>query len=42
MKKTWLNGYASEFSVDYDPILGNIKKSMSIVHGNFMFKYDIK
>ena len=42
MKRTELNGYVYEFSVDYDPNLGDINKAMPTFHNYFMFKYGIK
>ena len=42
MKKTGLNGYVYEFSVDYRNINPtNIDKTMEIIHGCFMVKYGI-
>ena len=42
MKRTGLNGHVYEFSVNYDPILGDINKIMSTLHNSYMFKYGIK
>ena len=42
MKRTELNGYVYEFSIDYDPIVGDINKNMSAIHNYFMFTYAIK
>ena len=42
MKKTGLNGCVYEFSVDYDPILGDMNETMPTFHNYFMFKYGIK
>ena len=42
MKRTGLNGHFYEFSVNYDPILGDINKIMSTLHNSYMFKYGIK
>ena len=42
MKRTELNGYVYELSVDYDPNLGHINKAMPTFHNSFMFKYGIK
>ena len=43
MKKTGLNRYVYEFSVDYTNINKvDIAESMSFIHRYFMLKYDIK
>ena len=44
MKKTGLNGYVYEFSVDYTDINKTVDtaKSMPFIHKYFMLKYDIK
>ena len=42
MKRTGLNGHVYEFSVNYDPIFGDINKIMSTLHNSYMFKYGIK
>ena len=42
MKRTGLNGYVYEISVDYHPILGNINKAVPTFHNYFMFNYGIK
>ena len=42
MKRTGLNGHVYEFSVDYDPIPGDISKIISAFHNYFMFKYGMK
>ena len=42
IKKTGLNGYVYEFSVDFDPYPVNINKSMPSIHRYFMVKYNIR
>ena len=43
MKKTGLNGYVYEFSVDYTDVSNSdITEIMSFIHKYFMLKYDIK
>ena len=43
MKKTGLNGYVYEFSVDYGDISkSDITEAMPIIHKYLMLKYDIK
>ena len=42
MKRTGLNGYVYEISVDYHPILGDTNKAVPTFHNYFMFKYGIK
>ena len=44
MKKTELNGYVYEFSVDYKPFNPpiNVTKAISIFHEYFITKYKIK
>ena len=44
MKKTGLNGYVYEFSVNYSDINKtlDIAKTISFIHEYFMLKYDIK
>ena len=42
IKKTGLNGYVYEFSVDFDPYPVKINKSMPSIHRYFMVKYNIR